>query len=286
MIAAVLGWWFFARPQPQVVSFRQPSPGSVSPFSYENYRAALANTVDSSGMVDYRSLKENRTKLDAFSAQLEVLSPAIYSSWDEKERIAFWINAYNALTLEAIINHYPIQPSLVRSVLFPKNSIRQIPGVWDEMRFPVMGETITLDKMEHEILRGRFREPRIHVALVCASKGCPPLRNEPFVGERLDEQLADQTRRFLSDSQKFQIDRRAGRVYLSPIFDWFGSDFVLAAASGQNSSPSEAENAVIDFISKYVKDDDRNYLNRREYKVKYLDYDWSLNEKVAGKEIS
>jgi hypothetical protein len=248
-------------------------------FDYENYAATLKTYVDDSGMVNYRGLKANRGKLDAFAAAIGALPPPVYDRWSDKEKIAFWINAYNALTLQAIIDHYPIQSSFIASLRFPKNSIRQIPGVWDELKFPVMGREMTLDEIEHKRLRSNFKEPRIHVALVCAAIGCPPLRNEPFTGDRLDAQLDDQTSDVLRNSEKFRIDRSGSEVHLSPIFKWFGGDFVEAHGSdGRFSGHSREENAVLSFISKFLGKADVQYLSHGEYDIEYLDYDWTLNE--------
>ncbi len=149
-------------------------------FSYEDYSVILANYVDGEGRVDYKKLKKNETKLMAFIHSLESLEPDVYRSWHKEEKIAFWINAYNALTLEAIVKNYPIKSSFFKSLRFPKNSIRQIPGVWNTMTFTVMEEEVTLDFIEHQVLRKEFQEPRIHLALVCTARGCPPLRKEPY----------------------------------------------------------------------------------------------------------
>ena len=138
---------------------------------------------------------------------------------------------------------------------YPKSSIQQIPGRWDKVQWLVMGQKLTLDRIEHAILRGGdpalvatygpFHEPRIHLALVCAAMGCPPLRNEPYAGERLDAQLDDQVRRFLRNPQKFRIDRGNGRVYLSSIFKWFGGDFIKKYGAGEKfAGHSDAERAV------------------------------------------
>jgi len=142
-----------------------------------------------------------------------------------------------------------------------------------------MGRPMTLDGIEHGVLRKDYHEPRIHMALVCAAMGCPPLRNEPYTGERLFAQLDDQARRFLSNPAKFRIARDAGRVYLSSIFKWFGDDFVsnygVENAYGDHSAK---ERATLHFIAGYLKKSDADYLADGNYKVKYLDYDWSLNE--------
>lgn len=287
--AAAVGWWLLSRPRPRLVSFKRgPVAVAVRPFSYDDYGTVLAAFVDTQGLVDYQALKANRQRLDAFAAALGTLAPAVYSNWSQRDQIAFWINAYNALTLEAIVDHYPIQPSLLKSAVFPRNSIRQIPGVWTELQFEVLGKGVTLDHIEHQILRERFHEPRIHMALVCAGKGCPPLRNEPYSGDRLDEQFGDQTKKFLAQPDKFRIDRSKGRVYLSPIFDWFGGDFVKNYGSQEKTKAgrSTEEKAVLNFIAGHLEAGDRDYLFKANYTVIYLDYDWSLNEQPMRKEIS
>jgi hypothetical protein len=144
----------------------------------------------------------------------------------------------------------------------------------------VLGEEITLDHIEHEVLRKEFNEPRIHVALVCAAMGCPPLRNEPFTGEDLDTQLDDQSKTFLANPEKFRIDRDAGTVYLSSIFEWFGEDFVMTYKPDEGySGHSESERSVLKFASEYLGDEDARYLKEEAYEIEYLDYDWSLNER-------
>jgi hypothetical protein len=248
-------------------------------FNYESYSIPLGKYVDDNGMVDYRALKADRKELDAFAVALGNLSPEAFGTWAEAEKIAFWINAYNGLTLKAILDHYPIEPSFVASLRFPKNSIRQIPGVWDKLEFRIMGRNMTLDEIEHSRLRENFNEPRIHVALVCAAMGCPSLRNEPFEAEQLSEQLDDQTTRFLGNPKKFRIDRSEGRVYLSPIFDWFGGDFVKSYGTDMKfSKHKKDERAVLNFVSSYLNKDDTDYLWNGDYDIEYLDYDWTLNE--------
>ncbi len=249
-------------------------------FDYGSYSATLGKYVDDDGMVGYEALEVDREKLDAFATSLAGLSPRVYDKWTDAEKIAFWINAYNGLTLKAILDHYPIEPSFIASLRFPKNSIRQISGVWDKLEFRVMGAEMTLDEIEHSRLRRDFNEPRIHVALVCAAIGCPSLRSEPFEADRLDAQLDDQTTRFLRNPHKFRIDRSEGRVYISPIFDWFGDDFVRTyGTNAKFDGHKKSERAVLNFISGYLSVSDAEYLSSGDYDIEYLDYDWSLNEK-------
>lgn len=280
-IGAIASWWFLFQPARQSLRFesaRAVAPGNA--FSYEPFAGALRAYVDDRGLVNYRELKANRQDIDSFAASIASLEPSVYDQWSEKDKIAFLINAYNALTLEAIISNYPIKASLTRSVIYPRNSIRQIPGVWDKLDFLVMGRRTTLDHIEHEILRKDFNEPRIHVALVCAAMGCPPLRSEPYNGENLESQLDDQTRTFLANPQKFRIDREKGVVYLSPIFKWYGADFEkrFAADARWSVGHSRAERAVLSYVGGYLSVEDRDYLATGKYSIQYLDYDWSLNE--------
>ena len=209
----------------------QAEQANTSGFDFSAYDSVLKTFVNEKAMVNYRMLKAQRRRLDAFVAALGKLPRRTYEKWDDKHKIAFWLNAYNGLTLKAIIDNYPIKSSFLRSRFWPKNSIRQIPGVWKELKFTVMGSQVTLWHIEHEILRKKFDEPRIHMAMVCAAMGCPPLRGEPYEGGKLDEQLDDQTRRFLADSGKFKIDSRKGTVHLSEIFNCFAEDLLSMVES-------------------------------------------------------
>lgn len=244
---------------------------------FTDYAAALKAYVNDKGMVNYAELKRNRGKLDRFAAGLGKVTRSAYRSWSDKDKIAFWINAYNAVTLKVIIDHHPIRGSSWS--WYPRNSIRQISGAWKKIKHSVLGKPMTLDAIEHKVLRVQFNEPRIHVALVCAAMSCPKLRSEPFTGSRLDEQLDDQTRAFVRHPQKFRIDRKKGRVYLSKILDWFGEDFVKTyGTSRQFSGQSKENRAVLSFLSRQLPTADRQYLAGGKYKVKFLKYDWSLNE--------
>ncbi|MHC4171069.1 MAG: DUF547 domain-containing protein [Planctomycetota bacterium] len=262
----------------------QGQQASKPGFDFSSYDSVLKTFVNEKAMVDYRKLKARRRQLDAFVAAMGKLPRETYGKWSDEDKIAFWLNAYNGLTLEAIIDNYPIKSSFFRSRVWPKNSIRQIPGVWKKLKFTVMGSNVTLWQIEHDILRKEFDEPRIHMAMVCAAMGCPPLRGEPYEGDKLDEQLDDQTRRFLGDSAKFKIDSRKATVHLSEIFKWFADDFVKKHSPKRNiGSHDKKMSAVLNFIAPYLTDAQKDYVLAGKYKIKYVDYDWSLNEQRAGK---
>lgn len=219
-------------------------------FDHSLYGEVLSKLLNN-GKVDYVALKNNPHPLDNYLRGVAKLDPQALNSMPGKEKIAFYINVYNALTLKVITAHYPVK------------SIKDIPGVWDKIKFKVAGRELTLNQIEHEILRKEFQEPRIHFALVCASGGCPELAREPFSGESLDGQIEREARKFINDKTKVRLDRSNRTLYISSIFKWFAEDF----------------GDIIKFISKYLPEDDAEFIVETKTKIKYLNYDWSLNEK-------
>lgn len=213
------------------------------------------------GRVSYRCLKRDEAVLDGYLATLAGTDPAALPA---EERLALWIDAYNAFTLKLILGHYP-----------GIASIKDIPGRWDRKDWRVGGTAYSLGEIEHEVLRKRFAEPRIHFAIVCASRSCPDLAAEAYVAPRIDAQLDRQARRFLADETKgFRARTEPGRlwgenhtVYLSPIFQWFSEDFARAAGS------------AVAFVRPLVPDDGRAFIDahRDDLSIRWLDYDWSLN---------
>jgi len=236
-------------------------------FNYQDYAQVLQTYVDDHGLVDYAGLQANREQLDRFNQSLGAVSPNTYASWSEAEKIAFLSNAYNSLTLQSIIDQEPL-----------KDSIRDIRGVWNRRKFNLIGEEKTLDNIEHDILRKDFNEPRIHVALVCAAISCPPLRNEPYLPEKLDAQLTDQTIKFANSVHGFELDRQENKVYLSSIFKWYGKDFIETYGTDQEFNGNEQQRAVLNYFSSNLTPQNRQFLKQNDYDVKYLDYDWSLNK--------
>ena len=250
--------------------------------TYDDYAQVLETYVDEDGLVDYQSLKENRRQLDRFIAGLATFDPSICQRWTDRDWLAFWTNVYNAITLRSIIDNYPIRPSLFRNVFWPGNSVRQIDGVWDGVRWVVMGESLTLDDIAHRIIRGRYNEPRVHAALVFAADSSPPLRNEPYRGQELEKQLDDQMRRFLASDAGFRINRSRDIVYLSRIFLWYSQDFTKAYDADERFAGfSEEERVVLQLILPYLDEEDQQYLLENDFSLRYLYYDWSLNERSA-----
>ena len=258
-----------AQPGFQVEQVQNVDANTNQPFSYEPYADILSTYVNQQGFVDYLGLQANRQLLDQFNDSLAAVDSATYESWTEADQIAFWINAYNSLTLKSIINQSPL-----------KDSIKDIVGVWRIKKHAVLadGKTFTLNNIEHDVLRADFNEPRIHVAINCASFSCPDLRTEPYTGDQLDDQLDQQVNRFLTNPKGLRIDREANIVYLSKIFEWFGEDWKPSYEVDSGFTGNQNEQAVLNFISGYLGADDQVYLIEGNYQVKYMDYDWSLND--------
>lgn len=206
--------------------------------------------------VNYAALKARPQDLNRYLDQVAAVSKAEFKKWSEPQQIAFLSNAYNAYTLRLIINHYPL-----KSI---KDIGSFISGPWDQPVVKLFGETLDLNTVEHKILRVDYTEARLHFVLVCAAKGCPPLRGEAYVSARLEEQLVDQAKQFLAESAKNRIAASERAVYLSPIFKWYGGDFEKKSAS------------VLAALKPYWPG--RPVAGYEAFKIRYTDYDWSLNE--------
>ncbi|MGL3662847.1 DUF547 domain-containing protein [Pseudomonas aeruginosa] len=213
--------------------------------------------------VDYPALEGQRPALDAYLAQLSAVSQAQFAGWSRDQRLAFLINAYNAFTVQLILDHYPLA------------SIKEIGGLfsspWKRRFIALLGQTLSLDDLEHGLIRERgvYDEPRIHFVVNCASIGCPALRPQALVADQLDEQLEDSLWRFLSDRQRNRFDRPADRLLVSKIFDWYSEDFVRQAGSVDRYLAERAH-----WLSNDPAEQQRI---RRGTQLGYLDYDWSLN---------
>ncbi|MCT0207241.1 DUF547 domain-containing protein [Synechococcus sp. CS-1332] len=247
----------------------RPSLAAVAPQASLDpapFNAVLQNVVDGRGLVDYAALQRDPAQLDRYIKALGALAPERFASWSEVEQIALLINAYNAFTLRSIIDHDPIRPS-----------IKAIPGVWKFRRHQLMGRSLTLDAIEHEILRKDYNEPRIHAALVCAAISCPPLRREAFTGPALDRQLEDQTTRWLASPVGLTIDRAAGTVRISSIFQWFAEDWQRADPTAAAVPGHQKQSAVLRFIARHRPAEERALILGGDYRFSYLPYNWDLN---------
>ncbi|MGQ0814015.1 MAG: DUF547 domain-containing protein [Gemmatimonadota bacterium] len=234
-------------------------------LDHSGYHVVLAKYVSEMG-IRYSELKADRSRLDLYVAGLGTISEAEFDQWPRAWKLAYLINAYNALVLQQVLDNYPIKRSLNPTALIrPANSVWQVAGFFGGIRHRVAGRSLTLDQIEHELLRAQLKEPRIHAALVCAAVSCPPLRAEPYEAARIDAQLDDQWRRFLADAARNRFDRERGELKLSEIFKWFAGDF-------------GGSDGVVDFISDYVDAPTQAWLRASKYRLTYFDYDWTLND--------
>lgn len=230
-----------------------PAAGVQAPaFDHGIWDRLLTDYVDGEGRVSYARLQEDDEA--ALGAYLDALASADPHVWPKAEQLAFWINAYNAGTVAAVLQGESAESLLGRGKLF---------RLW---KFEVAGKRRTLDEIEHKILRKEFVEPRLHFAIVCASTSCPRLRAEAYEASRLDAQLDEQAHAFVNDPARNRFESTASRVQLSKIFDWFEDDFT-------RNGP------LLHFVARHVEDDaTRAWLrSARDIEVRHLDYDWTLN---------
>jgi len=238
--------------------------GTTKPIdqSYAQYGRVLHNYVKSDG-VDYAGLQQNRAALDSV---VEMIASADLSAATAAESLAFFINSYNALTLRSIIDAYPVK------------SIKDIDDVWKK-QWRVAGGKLSINDIENKVLRKEFNDPRIHMAINCASKSCPPLRPEPYVADSLDQQLHDAAVNFVSNDQYNQLFTETARAELSQVFNWFGSDFVDRYYDPRkNFKLSPEKNAVLMFVIEHHPKPEQTMLLLDSYQVTFRDYDWSLND--------
>lgn len=245
--------------------------GPAAPAAFDHSHAAW-NRILSRHVVDdrfdYGRLAKDRAGLDAYLDELHAVTPAQLAGWSREQRFAFWINVYNAHVVKLVVDAWPVK------------SIRDLGGrlfnkVWDKEFIPMEAlhpdgkhEKLSLDDVEHGILRPRFEDARVHVAVNCASIGCPPLRAEAYVAARLEEQLDEQARRFVADGRRntFEVAERGGRMKVSQIFDWFAGDFERDAGS------------VRAWIARYAPPEVAAWIAESEPEIGFRSYSWDLND--------
>ena len=229
---------------------------AATTFDHSKFDQLLKAYVDDQSLVDYNAMAQDAR----FKDTIETLKLANTAEMTPNGQLAFWINAYNAVTIAKVIKWKP------------KKSVREtlIPGVWTSTKFFttrehfVAGKQLSQDDIEHEILRKQFNDPRIHFAIVCASSSCPRLARFAFTEENVQRQLEAETRKYINSDRGVRIDYAENTLYLSKLFDWFASDF-------KNKSGS-----VLEFIKLYLNESAMAFLDRKP-KISYIHYDWALN---------
>ena len=231
-----------------VSASEKDNPGAI-------FDSVLNRYVSADGLVDYKGLKKDKE----FKEYIEYLSNTDPRSLPSgKHRMAFWINAYNAFVIKGVLEEYPIK-SVLKVGLIPHSFFKR-------KKFKTERGEITLQVLENEKLREAFREPRIHFVINCASISCPKLITEAYSTEKLEEQLEAQAVSFINDKSRNYLEKENKVLYLSRIFKWYEGDFIK---NGER---------ITDYVARYLNPDDAEFVRNNEVVVKYLDYDWGVNE--------
>lgn len=212
-------------------------------FNHSSWNTLLQKHVSNKGLVNYKGFKSSRNELLNYITYLGAHTPQ--DSWTKEDKLAYWINAYNAMTIDLILRYYPVK------------SIKDINNPWEQRLWKLGEKWYNLNEIEHQILR-KMDEPRIHFAIVCASFSCPKLLNEAYTSLNIDSQLTKATKDFLSDPERNNISQN--NLMLSKIFQWFAKDF-------------KQTGALIDFLNQYSE-----ITISEKAKKKFKDYNWNLNE--------
>ncbi len=221
------------------------------PISHAAWDSLLQKHVDELGWVDYEGLQNDRAQFDRYIELLSNNHPN-ERHWTSEERMAYWINAYNAFTVQLILDHYPVEG--IKEI---KKGIVFVNTVWDIKFISIEGNSYDLNNIEHGILRKRWDDYRIHFAVNCASYSCPRLRNEAFTAAKLEQQLDDQARLFINDTRK----NNTATGEISSILKWYSSDF------------KKSDNTVRKTINRYADKPIPESVD-----ISYMDYGWSLND--------
>lgn len=241
-------------------------PVPVEEFDHEHaqWTAILKKHVHGDKF-DYAAVQKDPAALNAYLSKLRGVTLAQLLGWNEKQRMAFWINTYNAHAVKLVSDNYPIESIRDLGTLLNKVWNKKFIEM-DALHPSGKDQHLSLDDVEHKILRPRFEDARVHAAVNCASDSCPPLRAEAFIAKRLDEQLDAQVRAWIADESRNQFDLSEGKMRISEIFKWFKSDFVRDGES------------VEGWIAKYAPEKVASAIrNGADLDVSYLDYSWKLN---------
>ena len=248
----------------------QETPDAIHAKAFDE----LLDVYVRNGDVYYRALKSERARLDGFASQLATAS---VDKLSRNAQIAFWLNAYNALVLRTVIDHYPIQG---RASEYPAKSIRQIPGAFERLTHRVAGRTLTLDQIEQQVLAG-YHDPRVYFALGRGAAGSGRLRSEAFVPARLEEQLAGVAAECVDRAQCIAIDRESGKVSVSAIFSWREKEFSAAygdKAPATYAARSPIERAALAFVMPKLLATEKEFIVKNTFQVGYSTFDWTLND--------
>jgi hypothetical protein len=277
-IAGLIVGALSAAGRPEVTAVQEaPPPSDLEPLHVPLDR--LLDLYVRDGFVYYRALKSDRSRFDRYIASLDV-SSAAYDAWSREQKIAYWINAYNAFVLKTIIDNYPIRGS---SKEFPVNSVRQIPGAFEKLPHRAAGRTVTLDEIDKTIL-AELKEPRALLALGRGSIGGGRLHSEAYASVRLDEQLKKVQSECVTRKECVTIDTQ-GTLAVTPLFGWREAQFIDTLGQQELASHpgrTPLERAILRLITPYVLPMEREFLAENKFKLTYQPYDWRLNDLTGG----
>ncbi len=253
---------FFLLMVPSALALREP-------FDHSLWDAFLKAYVNREGQVHYPAAKRDSHLLTEYLEKLAQIDLKEFeTSWPREEKLAVWLNAYHAGVIKMILDHYPVR------------SIHDISGVWDLPVIRIHDQSFSLNGIRSNQLMEAFRDEKIHVALACGAKSCPRFRREAYTGPRVEGQLFLATREFVNDPVYLQITPGQKAIFLSQLFKWYEQDFTLDFGSAENDQKlSPQQMAVLSFIAHYLEDAKKiEYLEEGRYKIKYLPFEWALNE--------
>ena len=213
---------------------------------------------------DYAGLLKSKDDLAQFDAFMRWQATAKLADMSRSEQMAFYINAYNACCIKAILDHYPV------------HSPKDIAGFFDALKFKVAGEELTVNQIEYDRLIANYQDMRAHFAVVCADRGCLPLKKGAYSGENLDKSLDEAAKKFVKDPRHFKVDPQTGEVQISKIFEWYGEKFV--------KDPKRPAERPEQYLKYWADDDAKKLLESGKYKLKIIEWDWTLNEKLDKKQ--
>lgn len=253
----------------------------VTKIQHKTFDELLGKYVNDAGNVNYEAWKQSEEDMDALNNYLSKMTsvtpdthPDLFSS--DEDRMAYWINLYNALVIDTVLDHYPLDSVRDIEISLASRVVEGL-GFFSDYQFKVGSKKRSLNDIEHGILRERYKDPRIHFVVNCASTSCPPLIPEAYTGEKLFQKMEKQTRKFLNDPDQYRINEDQQNIYLSRILDWYREDFTSYL---KNEKEIESPD-VLDYVLLYAEESIQKKVKKardENYTIKFLDYDWSLND--------
>ena len=235
---------------------RQKARRHAGPAAYD---AVLKKYVDpKTGHIAYAALKANKSDMTAFKKFMDWQATADVKAMSKEEAIAFYINAYNSCCIQTILDHYPV------------HTPNDVPGFFDKLKFKVGGEELTISAIEYDRLIANYKDMRAHFAVVCADRGCQPLKPSAWTGATLNDDLEAAGKQFAGNKKYFFVDQEKGEIHISKIFEWYGEKFT--------KDPERPAAKPELFVLPYVSAEDKALLESGKYKLKIIEWDWTLNE--------